>query len=322
MPGRPLPVGASLLAVALVVAVWAFWPDAGTQAQTEAPGGADATTPARSLQGTIPDGNLAVLPGGQTLGDTGGTLAYAGLKRLFDYYLSAVGEQSIETITRQIHAELDKSVPPAQVQAAKALLTKYLNYKHALVDLEKKSELNGSGVQAIRKRFAAMQALRATMFTSAEEQGMFGFEDAYDRDALARLEIDQNPALTPAQKRDQLAVLDAALPAALRADREAPRQVIRLEEKAQAMRNAGASEQAIFQMRARELDAGAATRLAEVDREEQVWKSRITAYLSERAKIVQTLADKPEAERQAAIGALQQAQFTQEERARLAAYEP
>ena len=76
-----------------------------------------------------------------------------------------------------------------------------------MVDLEKDPKLEGTGVAAIRQRFIALQDLRARIFSVEEEQGMFGFEDANDMDALARLEIHQNTALSASQKRDQIAVL-------------------------------------------------------------------------------------------------------------------
>lgn len=312
-----------LLCLALAGGAWLLWWPGGA---AEVAPGADAPageSPAfvRSMQGTVPDGDLRVLPGGQGLGQAGGVLPYAELKRLFDYYLSAVGEQSIGAITQQIQRALEQRMPPAQVSAARSLLGRYLDYKRALIDVEKNPALGGTGVQAIRQRFAAAQELRARMFSAAEDQGMFGFEDAYDRDALARLEISQNPALSATQKREQLAVLDAAMPAALRAEREAPRVVIQVEQKALEMRANGASDEEVFRMRAKALDPQAATRLADVDRDELAWKNRIAVYRAERSKVLQAQADATESERQAALTQLQQSQFTPDERRRLAAYE-
>jgi lipase chaperone LimK len=312
--------GVGLLGVVLGLAAWLVWPEAAPDA---APGAATAgSTPSfvRSMVGTVPDGDLRAPLGNQPTG-AGGPLAYAELKRLFDYYLSAVGEQDIAAITQQIHRALEQSVSPAQLPDAKALLTRYLEFKRALVALEKNPALGGTGVQAIRQRFAAMQDLRARIFSATEEQAMFGFEDAYDRDALARLEISQNPALSAAQKREQLAAVDASMSAALRADREAPRVVIKVEEMAKQMRANGASDDEVYRMRAKELDPGAASRLAEVDRDELAWKNRIAVYLSERSKVLKAQADAPESERQAALKQLQQSQFSDNERRRLPAYE-
>lgn len=313
-------VGASLLGVLLGGAAWLWWPG---EAAPMAAGAVGAAAPGffvPSMAGTERDGDLrAAFAQDGSLGQSGGTLPYAELRRMFDYYLSAVGEKSIAEITLEIQRVIDKEIPATKAAAAKRLLTQYLDYKRALVELEKDPKLAGAGLQAIRQRFIRMQDARAKFFSAEEEHGLFALEDAYDRDALARLEVDQNPALSASQKREQLAALDAAMPVALREDREAPRIVLKLEEKAQAMRAAGASEDDIYRMRAKALDPQAASRLAEVDREEKAWKDRIAAYLNERNRVLAS--SKPESDKQLALGQLQQTQFSEEERLRLPAYE-
>lgn len=315
-------VGAGVLGLALLCAGLVLWQ--GGDAQDALPSASATAVPgnplfAPSLQGTDRDGDLRALARDAQLGQSGGSLPYAELRRMFDYYLSAVGEKSIAEISQEIQRVIDREVPAAKAAAAKRLLQQYLDYKRALVELEKNPQLVGTGLQAIRQRFTGMQDLRAKYFSAEEEHGLFAFEDAYDRDAVARLEIDQNPALSASQKRERLAALDAAMPAALREDREAPRAVLKLEEKAQAMRAAGASDDDIYRMRAKALDPQAASRLAEVDRDEKAWKDRITAYLNERTKLLQS--NMPEADKQLALGQLQQAQFSETERLRLPAYE-
>jgi lipase chaperone LimK len=94
-----------------------------------------------------------------------------------------------------------------------------------------------------------------------------------------------------------------------------------VEQQATELRAKGASEDEIYRMRAREFDAQAAARLADVDRDEADWKSRIANYLSERGKLLKSQADVSESERQLALTQLQQSRFTEEERRRLAAYE-
>ncbi|MDO9166652.1 MAG: lipase secretion chaperone, partial [Rhodoferax sp.] len=230
-----------LLGLALMAAGLVIWQG---QASETAPAvdAAERTSSAfvRSMQDTVPDGDLRALQGRQQHGPTV-HVAYAELKRLFDYYLSAVGEQSIEAITRQISSELERRLPADQAREAKRLLALYLEFKRELVVLEQKPELAGSGVQAIRRRLMAMQDLRSGFFSAQETQGMFGFDDAYDMDAVARLEISQNPNVSGAQKKEQLAALDAAMPAALRNERDASRVVVRIEQMAEAMRAKGAN---------------------------------------------------------------------------------
>jgi lipase chaperone LimK len=317
-------VGAGLLGVAVAVALgwWALPSTPELATALPAQGGSAVGGSAASLQGTVPDG-VASLRGLNALPGAGsGGLAYGALRRLFDYYLSTVGEQSVDVIAQQIRQELDKTLAPDQAEVAKRLLLRYLDFKRALFTLEQDFAKQAVGPQSVRKRFEGMQALRARFFNAEEEQAMFGLEDAADMDALARMDIANNPALDAAQKKAQLAVVDAAMPQALRADREAPRAILQLEDRAQALRAQGGSEDDIYRLRAQALDASAAARLAEVDREERVWKERIAHYVAERATVLKKLADAPESERTAALVQLQQNQFSELERKRLGAYEP
>jgi len=315
--------GLGLLGLALVVGAWMVWSqDDSPQGSPPAVAGpASRSAPfVRSMQDTLPDGDLQTMQGGSSTGATG-ALAYGELKRLFDYYLSAVGEQSIAAITQHIQSELERRLPAPQAAKAQRLLALYIAFKRELVRLESQPQLAGNGVQAARARLLAMQDLRSRFFNEEETQGMFGFDDAYDMDAIARLEISQNPALSAMQKQQQLAAVDAAMPANLRREREASTVVVRVEQQAQDLRAKGASEDDVYRMRAKEFDPQAAARLADVDREEAAWKARIARYQDERNKLLKAQANATESERQTVLAQLQQTYFTEAERPRLAAYE-
>jgi lipase chaperone LimK len=240
---------------------------------------------------------------------------------MFDYYLSAVGEKSLDAIRAETEKELDRRLKPGAAGEAKRLLARYMDYKRELVAVEKNQKAVGGAAESARARLLAMQEARSHFFSAKESQALFGFDDAYDMDAVARLEISQNKSLTDAQKLEKLAALDAALPPALREARDAPLKVVKLEESVQKMRTQGASEDDIYRMRAAALTPEAASRLAEVDQEEATWKSRIASYLAERNKLTATGANLSEADRLAAIKQLREARFTVDEQKRLAAYE-
>jgi lipase chaperone LimK len=319
---RPLVWG--LATLALLIGGLMLWQSNSPSAPDLAPPVATAavgTKPfVRSMLDTVPDGNLQGLQAGATDASSG-PLAYGELKRLFDYYLSAMGEQSIEGITAHLRGELERRLPPAQAKRAQRLLDLYIAFKRELLVLESKPELSGNAVQAIRARMLAMQDLRARYFSAEETQGMFGFDDAYDMDAVARLEVSQNPALNAEQKKQQLAALDTAMSPVLREAREASLVVVRVEQQAQELRAKGASEDDIYRMRAKAFDPEAAARLADVDREETIWKARIAQYQEQRSKVLQSNAQASESERQAAVLQLQQSLFSQPELPRLVAYD-
>ena len=320
------PASGVVVVVAAALALW-LWlspvsagPDPLTEESTPAsPKDMGPPAFAPSHQDTVPDGNLGRSAG---VTPTHTALPFGELRRMFDYYLSTLGERELPAIIRQIQIQLDQQLRPAHIAAARRLLDAYIAFKHALVDLESRPGLMGQGVDAIRSRMLAQQALRSEFFSRAEIEGMFGYDDAYDADALARLEISQNPQLSAAQRQTRLAALDASLPTALRADRDATVQISRLEERVAALRAQGASDDDIYRLRAKEFDPAAAARLADVDREETAWTQRIAAYLQARAVILGAAAPMDAVDRQQALMALQRRMFSAEERLRLVAYEP
>ena len=170
-----------------------------------------------------------------------------------------------------------------------------------------------------------MRHTRSQFFSDKEIQAMFGFDDAYDQDALARMAISQDKNLTEAQKKEKLQALDTSMSPELREAKTAPYQVIRLTEQSEKMRREGASDDEIYRMRAAATSPEAANRLAELDQETNDWNKRINQYLTQRKQLAldQTSANSNEQESklQQQLQQLRNQYFTTQEQARLAAYE-
>lgn len=259
---------------------------------------------APSLQGTRPDGAVQVAADDTVVAD-------ARLIELFDYYLATVGEKTPDAVRAEIERELDRTLRPAAAAAARRVLARYIAYRQALVALSSDPRLVGPDAAALERRLAALRNVRAQYFNARELAAIFGREDAANADALARLQLRANAALSPQQKQERLAALDAALPADMRAAREAPLRIVHVEENAARLRAQGGSADDVFRLRADAFGADAAQRLADVDREEAAWKTRIDAYLAAR----RTVRDDAE------LAALRNRMFSAEEQRRLAAYE-
>ncbi len=261
---------------------------------------------APSMAGTQPDGNLKVV--------NDELVVDAELGYLFDYYLNALGERSLASIEVELERELQRKLSPAAAAQARRLMGRYLDYKRALAEVDKIPAIQGTTAEAVRGRLTAMQKVRTKFFSAKENAGLFGFSDAYDRDALARLEIADDKTLSEAEKAKRYAAVDAARPAAVREAQEAPLKVVRLEQEAKKIRDAGGSEQDVYQMRAKAVSADVAAGLAALDQEEAAWKAKYAAYKAEQNKL-QAL---PEANRLAALQQFRQSNFNQEDQRRLA----
>jgi len=291
----------------------------GLQGAPAAPPGAAGPAPTvdappravSSLAGTTPDG------GASATADEALVLDPA-LLRLFDYYLTTVGERPLSAIQAQVEHDLDGRLAPRAARQAKDVFARYLQFKTAL-KAQRPAKAAARSVDTLREGLRLMLALRATYFSEVESHALFGAQDAQASAALARMAIEQDPALDAQQRRERLAALDARLPASERAQREAPLAVVRLEEAAQRLRAQGGSEDDVYRMRAAATSPEAANRLADVDREEAAWKARIAAYLAQRAVLLS--AQTGDEERATAMSDLRNRLFTPEEQRRLAAYE-
>ena len=265
-----------------------------------------------SLAGTTPDGGASASADDQLILDP-------ALIRLFDYYLSTVGERPISDIRAQVERDLDARLKPHAARQAKDVLARYFGFRQALRDLKPRQLASTRSVDTLRGALRSMQDLRASWFSPGEVRQLFAHADDEANASLRRMAIEQDPTLDATQRTAQLAQLDAALPADVRAARAAPLAVVRLQDAAQQIRAAGGSEDDVYRMRAAATSPEAANRLADVDRDEAAWHARIAAYRTQRgALLAQPGGD---AERDAALGALRNRLFSSDEQRRLAAYE-
>jgi lipase chaperone LimK len=268
-------IGAALVFASLLYAAWPGQ-DGGQAAVEPARAGPDAFAFVRSMEGTRPDGDIRQDAAGQLVID-------AELGHLFDYYLAGLGEKDLNAIRMEIERELARRLAAPAAARAKRLLASYLDYKRALAGVEKALPPEADLAKAARARRDAMHRLRPAYFSAQEIAGLFGFGDAYDADALERLDVAQDKTLDAAQKAQRLAALDKKLPAQLREGREAPARVVNTEAAVQQLRKQGAGDDEVYRLRAAAFSPEAAGRLADLDREEADWQRRIALYLAQRS---------------------------------------
>ena len=314
MASRQLPMtwAAGAVAAAALVVIGLQGPSAPAPRAADPAPASDARSPAAtSLAGTTPDGAASAAADQSLVLDP-------ALIRLFDYWLTTVGERPLAAIRADVEHDLDTRLAPRAARQAKDLFGRYLRFKTALKDL-RPSRPAARGVDTLREGLRTMLALRATYFTDAESQALFGPQDAEAQSALARMAIEQDPALADAQRRERLAAWDARLPANVRAERDAPLLVTHLEDAAQKIRAQGGSEDDVYRMRAAATSPEAANRLADLDRDEAAWKARIAAWQAQRSTVLASPGS--DDDRAAALSELRNRLFTPEEQRRLAAYE-
>ena len=275
-----------------------------------APGSNTSALP-RSFAGTDVDGQFR-------LDEAGNLIVSMDIRRVFDYFLSAYGEESIRTSIERLQAYIRSQLDePAEGQAL-ALLEQYLDYKRQLIELERNLP-QMADLGAMRQRELAVQELRARIFSAEAHQAFFAQEEAYNLFTLQRLAIRHDPALSDRQKAEAVDQLRAGLPEELQ-EMVAPQLQAELRQQTAALQAQGASPAQIQQLRLQLVGAEATARLEALDQRRQQWQARLGDYRREKARITANRGLSEE-DRQAAIASLAAQRFDERERLRLDAAE-
>ena len=260
-----------------------------------------------SLRDSAPDGAVTLDPNGRVRPDL-------ELRRLFDYFLSALGERDVAAIrallldhVRALHGE-------AVAAEVAALFDRYVDYQQAL------AAMNAPPGESLRARLERVRDLRRRLLDPGMAEAFFGDEERYTAYTLDRRDAMADASLDAAERDARLRELESRLSPEQRASlREANVAVLVDEQNRQfdALRLDPAQRQA---EREALFGAEAAARLAQADAEIAAWDARVRAYVQARDAI-RADGRLDAAARDRAIATLQARSFDAAERRRIASLE-
>ncbi|WP_165495656.1 lipase secretion chaperone [Marinobacter halodurans] len=231
-----------------------------------------------SLEGTRPPGDW------NRVDDAGHLLPTPDLRGLFEYYLAALGEESLDQLVARIRQALQALPEPARSEA-RQLLGDYLDYKLAVGELEARTGA-GADMATAENALASIRDLRRKYLGEVAADAFFAREEAVDRYQAARREILARDDLTDAQRIARLQAAEAALPESLRRAREESRKFIDYETQLRALQaDPDANQAAINRLRETTFGAEVAERLARVEAAQADWDRRWSDYRADLARL-------------------------------------
>jgi lipase chaperone LimK len=248
----------------------------------------------------------------------GNLLISEDIRRIFDYFLAAAGEEPLRTSVERLRAYIVAQLPASAREQALALLNQYLDYKRELVLLERDLP-HMANLDALRQREAAVLALRARIFDAQTQQAFFAREEAYNQFTLQRLAILHNSQLDDAGKAAAVDQLRNSLPAEMQ-DTVLPQLQNELRQQTAQLQAAGAKPEQIRQLRQQLVGAEATQRLEVLDQQRQTWKKRIALYSTAKAAI-ESNPGMSASDKRSAIAQLAAENFDEREQLRLEAAE-
>nr|WP_289056819.1 lipase secretion chaperone [uncultured Psychrobacter sp.] len=274
----------------------------------------------RSLRGTQVDGEIIIDENKQLV-------VTEGLRRLFDYFLSAIGEEDEAVIFARVESYIRHHTPEPAASQAVAIFGNYVAYLKALPDIEKRygnlqlqaSKSGELDLNAIAQQRQEVASLRQQYFDKTTIEAFFGAEDNYDDYSMEMVRINQNEQMSEAQKQAARQDYVSRLPdGAIKTNIMQQANLNELMARTEQMKAAGASPEALYNMRRELVGAPAAERLAQVDQEDANFDQRFTQYEAQKAQLLSQNANPAAAQSQ--IEQLEQQLFDDAERKRLSGY--
>lgn len=272
----------------------------------------------RSLQGTQVDGEIIIDEQKQLV-------VTEGLRRLFDYFLSAIGEEDEAVIFARIESYIRHHVPEPAASQAVTVFNQYVSYLKQMSQIEQRygnlqlqATKNGEmDLNLVAQRQQDVSELRQQHFDDATITAFFGAEDDYDDYSIAMVNIEQNNLLSDTQKAAARQDYISRMPNnATKANIKQQANIGELMTRTEQMKAKGASPEALYNMRRELVGAAAATRLAEVDEGDADFDKRFDQYQVQKQQLLSQNPDNAQAQ----ITQIEQQLFSDTERKRLTGY--
>ncbi|MGJ3254885.1 MAG: lipase secretion chaperone [Alcanivorax sp.] len=259
-----------------------------------------------SLVGTQVDGNLQVTADGDLL-------INPAIRQVFDYFLTALGQESLDDIRARLAGHLADQLPPKAAQQAWKLYEQYMGLREAMEQLPEHDGSVAAMRAAIRQRHDMQQACLGPEVADA----FYGLDMTYDRYMIERQALLEDEGLAAEQRDRQLTNLEQNLPQGMQKMLNDTRAPVWLEQRTQALREQGASAAEIRALREQTFGAQAVERFEALEQQRQDWEERYGEYRKQRQQLINS--GLSHTDQQVALARLQQQLFEDKELARVQA---
>lgn len=269
-----------------------------------------------SLQGTRMDG-------GFRLDANGRLIVEPQVVRVFEYFMTSIGEDDLETIIARVTNLIEAALPDSAKADAHRLLAQYLDYRQRQGEIQEAAGANlGQNVNGLRETFNQVKQMRRDVFGDANADSLFKDDEAYLDFNLNTMEISQtNPDMTELEQLQSIKNLSTQLPENHRKVVEEQLVQKELDLRTRELQEQGASAEALRQMRESLLGTQAAERLAKLDQKRAQWDQRVQGFKQDYDSQLADLAEDADPTQQQALlqETLQQHGFSEPEKKRVRA---
>lgn len=215
---------------------------------------------------------------------------------LFEFYLSAIGEEPLELIVARIKYNLKEQLTAQALSEALPILEGYIQYRNEITAL--KQEYNQafsmdqySFEQVINTRNELIEA-RWRFLSRDVIAAFFEQEDEYENYMLSLTKISRNNELSEDQKNNAITTLNAQAPRWLIEQQHSANQLNEYRQQYSEMVLQGASDSELRILREQAFNVEVSDRLSTLDTQRSQWQQRLNEYRVELTTIIAVESDR------------------------------
>lgn len=236
------------------------------------------------------------------INDDGSLIINKKILHLFEFYLSAMGEESIEVIITRIKSNLREQLTAQALDEALHILEGYLQYRNEITALKQAyNQAIGANDYSLEHVINARDELieaRWRFLSKDVIAAFFAQEDDYENYMLGIASITKDNSLSKEQKDNAISLLNTQAPSWLIEQQKSANQLNEYRQHHSELISQGASENEIRAFREQEFSIDASDRLSTLDAQRLLWQQRLSEYRVELATI---LAIEPDRQAQQAM---------------------
>jgi lipase chaperone LimK len=236
------------------------------------------------------------------INDDGSLIINKKILHLFEFYLSAMGEESIEVIITRIKSSLREQLTAQALDEALHILEGYLQYRNEITALKQAyNQAIGANDYSLEHVINARDELieaRWRFLSKDVIAAFFAQEDDYENYMLGIASITKDNSLSKEQKDNAISLLNTQAPSWLIEQQKSANQLNEYRQHHSELISQGASEDEIRALREQEFSIDASDRLSTLDAQRLLWQQRLSEYRVELATI---LAIEPDRQAQQAM---------------------
>jgi lipase chaperone LimK len=216
------------------------------------------------------------------LNSDGSLLINKKILHLFEFYLSAMGEESLEIIVTRIKNNLREQLTAQALDEAMHILEGYLQYRNKVTALKQEyNQRYGIAGYSIAHVINAKNELINVRWHYLSEEVIAVFfeqEDVYENYMLNLTAIVRDNRLSKEQKDNALSILNAQTPNWLIKQQNTTNQLNKYRQQYSELRSQGVSNSELRAFTEQEFNAEASDRLSQLESDRRRWRQRLSEY--------------------------------------------